>query len=144
MALTTNLIAIAQNGTTEAVYSVLAGQGGQNIDASNIVANSITGNELSGSIVYAGSIQVDTSGNIRSGQTAYETGTGWFIGNSGGTAKISIGTSTNYLKFDGTTLKIKGSFDVGTSGIINNSVYTVSNLPISPTSVGFNVASSYE
>lgn len=138
------LIAIAQNGTVEATYTVLAGQGGQNIDASNIVANSITGNELSGSIIYAGSIQVDTSGNIRSGQTAYETGTGWFIGNSGGTAKLSMGSPTNYIKFDGTILKIKGSFDVGSGGIINNSSYTVANLPVVPTVVGYNVASAYE
>jgi hypothetical protein len=134
------LIAIAQNGTGEATYFVLSGQGGQNIDASNIVANSITGNELSGSIVYAGSIQVDVSGNIRSGQTIYNdpSNPGWFLGNSGGASKLSIGNTTNYLTWDGTYLKIRGSFDVGSGGLINNASYLVANLPVAVTIVGFN------
>lgn len=139
------LIAIAQNGTGEATYQVLSGQGGQNIDAANIVANSITGNELSASILYAGSIEVDSSGNIRSGQTTYNTGTGWFIGNSGGTSKLSIGNPTvNYLTWDGTYVRIKGSLDVGTNGVINNSSYLVAALPVPAVSVGFNVPSAYE
>ena len=103
------LIATAQNGTGEAVFSVLAGAGGQNIDASSIVANSITANELSTSIVYAGTIIIDTSGNIRSGQTAFNTGTGWFLGNDSGTAKLSIGNPAgNFVTWDGSNLVING------------------------------------
>ena len=55
------LLAKAQNGTGEATFQVFGGIGGQNINASSIVANSITANELSTSITYAGSIVVDTS-----------------------------------------------------------------------------------
>ena len=105
------LIAIAQNATGEATYKVLDGQGGENIDAANIVANSITANELSTSITYAGSIIIDTAGLIRSGQTAYDTGTGWFIGNVSGTPKLSIGvggSTTASLTWDGTTLTVNG------------------------------------
>lgn len=103
------LVATAQNATGEAIYTVLAGQGGQNIDATSIVANSITANELSTSITYAGSIIIDAAGLIRSGQTAYDTGTGWFIGNVAGTPKLSIGNSAgNKITWDGTTLTIKG------------------------------------
>ena len=102
------LIAIAQNGTGEASYKVLEGQGGENIDAANIVANSITANELSTSITYAGTIIVDTAGNIRSGQTAYDTGTGWFIGTPSGTPKLSIGVGGSGLTWDGTNLTING------------------------------------
>lgn len=103
------LIAVAQNGTVEATYQVLSGQGGQNIDASSIVANSITANELSTSITYAGAIIIDTAGMIRSGQTAYDTGTGWFIGNVSGTPKLSIGNSSgNKLTWDGTNLSVSG------------------------------------
>ena len=164
------LIAIAQNGTGEATYNVLSGQGGQNIDGANIVvktitaaevadatitaakiaaltitaneiaantitaakiaantitaseiaahtiaagqivANTITANELSTSITYAGTIIVDTNGNIRSGQTAFDTGTGWFIGSPSGTAKFSFGNSAgNKITWDGATLLIVGT-----------------------------------
>lgn len=105
------LVAIAQNGTGEATFSVLDGQGGQNIDASSIVANSITANELSTSIIYAGVITIDTSGNIHSGQSSYNSGTGFFLGNVAGTPKFSIGDTTagNSMTWDGTTLRVNGS-----------------------------------
>lgn len=101
------LIATAQNGTVEPIFFVLSGAGGQNIDATSIVANSITANELATSIVYAGSIVIDTAGLIRSGQTAYATGTGWWIGNDGGTPKLSIGNSTYYFRWDGANTKVR-------------------------------------
>lgn len=94
-------------------------------------------------------ILVDGSGvfnaNVRGGQTDFNTGTGYFLGLSSGEYKLSLGSSVgNYLTWDGTYLRIKGSFDVGTGGVINNSVYTVANLPVAPTTVGFNVPSAYE
>ena len=52
------LIAIAQNGTNEATYKVLQGQGGENIDAANIVAGSITANEIAASTITAGKMSV--------------------------------------------------------------------------------------
>ena len=83
--------------------------------------------------------------NVKGGQTDFNTGTGYFLGLSGGDYKFSIGSpASNYMTWDGTYLKLKGSFDVGNSGLINNSVYTVSTLPVSPIVVGFNVASAYE
>lgn len=83
--------------------------------------------------------------NVKGGQTDFNTGTGYFLGLSGGDYKFSIGDqTTNYMTWDGTYLRLKGSFDVGTGGIINNSVYTVANLPIAPTSTAFLVPSAYE
>lgn len=82
--------------------------------------------------------------SIRGGQTDYATGTGYFLGLSGGDYKFSIGSATNYMKWDGTYLILKGSFDVGSNGIINNAVYTVATLPIAQTSVGFNNPSGIE
>lgn len=104
------LIAKAEDGTGEATFQVFGGIGGQKIDAANsVVANSITANELATSITYAGAIIVDTSGHIRSGQTAFNTGTGWFLGNDGGTPKFSVGNpSGNYMYWDGTDLVING------------------------------------
>lgn len=60
------------------------------------------------------------------------------------TGSFFFGSPTNYLQFDGTYLKLLGSFEVGANGLINNSSYTVANLPIAPTEVGFEVASAYE
>jgi hypothetical protein len=137
------LIAIAENSSTEASFQVLSGQGGQKIDADEIVANSITANQLASSIVYAGSIQVATSGNIRSGQTEYNTGTGWFVGDSAGQPKLSIGSPDgNYLLWDGDELRLKGPIDIGANGLLNHATYTEANLPVTPSTEGFNSPTS--
>ncbi len=47
-------------------------------------------------------------GSIKSGQTAYNTGTGFFLGDENGTAKFSIGNSTDNLTWDGTNLSFTG------------------------------------
>jgi hypothetical protein len=99
------LVAIAQNAVGEATYQVMDGMGGQNIDAANIVANTITANELATSITYAGALIIDTAGNIRSGQTAYNTGTGWWLGNVATVPKFSIGNPAgNWITYDGVDL----------------------------------------
>lgn len=85
-----------------------------------------------------GNISIGAGHSIRGGQTDYATGDGFFLGDSSGIYKFSIGSTTNYLTWDGTYLKLKGSFDVGVGGIINNGLYTVANLPVPATVVGFN------
>jgi hypothetical protein len=83
--------------------------------------------------------------SIKGGATDFFTGIGYFLGLSSGEYKFSIGNpSTSYMKWDGTNLVIKGSFDVGSNGVINNSVYTVATLPIAATTVGFNPPSAFE
>lgn len=135
------LVAIAEDSTGEATFLVLNDES-LNIDAANIVANSITANELSTSITYAGSIVIDTAGNIRSGQTAFDTGTGWFIGNDGGTPKFSIGDSTgNKVTWDGTDLTIKPGFTTvadGTDVTVGNTdtETTLVTIPIEGGSLG--------
>lgn len=60
--------------------------------------------------VMAGDVQVDTTGNIRGGQTAYNTGSGFFLGYSGGAYKFSLGDpSGNYLRWTGSALEVYGS-----------------------------------
>jgi hypothetical protein len=55
---------------------------------------------------------------IRSGQTAYDTGTGFFLGNVAGTPKFSIGNSAgNKLTWDGSALAITGTL-TSTTGTI--------------------------
>lgn len=125
------LIAVAQNNTTEATFQVFGGSGGLNIDAASIVSGSITANEIAaGAItatkinvsslsaisadlgtITAGTLTLNTSGYVRGGQTDYDTGTGFFLGYSGGAYKFSIGdtTTSNSLKWNGTILTVNGS-----------------------------------
>lgn len=83
----------------------------------------IGGWTLSASEIYA-------SGNvdIRAGQTAYNTGTGFWLGNDAGTPKFSIGDgSTNFLTWNGTSLAIGGSL-TATSGTIGGFTIGASKL----------------
>ena len=58
-----------------------------------------------------GNYTISTGGNIRSGQTAYNTGTGYFLEYNGGTPRFSIGdaTTANSMLWDGTNLIVNGS-----------------------------------
>lgn len=62
-------------------------------------------------------IDVAKGGALRSGQTAYNTGTGFWIGTTvGNTAQLSLGNpSGRYLTWDGTTLTVNG-YSVATGG----------------------------
>lgn len=80
------------------------------ITSNMLQANSITAAKLATILLYAWAITLDTSGNIKSGQTAYDTWTGFFLGDVAWTAKFSIGNSSaNKLLWDGTSLTINGS-----------------------------------
>jgi hypothetical protein len=57
----------------------------------------------------ASSITGTTSSSIKGGQTAYNTGTGFFLGYDGDAYKFSIGSDTNYLRWDGSSLTILGN-----------------------------------
>lgn len=60
--------------------------------------------------VFAGDITIDTTGNIRGGQTAYNTGTGFFLGYTSAAYKFSIGNpSGEHLLWTGTNLVINGA-----------------------------------
>jgi hypothetical protein len=89
-------------------------------------------------------LDVGISGYLQGGQTDFNTGTGFFLGQSGGDYKFSIGSPTNFLTWDGEYMKLKGSFDVGVGGVINNASYLVADLPVAPSIVGFNSASAFE
>jgi hypothetical protein len=72
---------------------------------------------LSALTVYTGALEVDASGCVRGGQTAYNTGTGFWIGYSGGTYKLSIGSSSQSLTWDGTALTLKGNLQVNNAAL---------------------------
>ncbi len=69
--------------------------------AGTLAANSLVG----------GNLIVSTSGAISSGQTAYNTGTGFWMEYNAGTPRFSIGNATagNSLTWDGTNLNLNGA-----------------------------------
>lgn len=128
------LIAAAQNNTTAA--SVITFGGGQPIldGAAQIAALSITAGAIAASTITAGKLSVSqlsaiaadmgtlTTGvinlssgtaNIHAGQSAYDTGTGFWLEYNSGTPRFSIGNSSgNKITWDGTTLTIVGAENV--------------------------------
>jgi hypothetical protein len=66
----------------------------------------------------SGTITLDNAGHIKGGQTAYATGSGFYLGYSGATYKFSIGNGaagvmTSGLTWDGAILDIKGNLTAG-------------------------------
>lgn len=65
--------------------------------------------------ITAGNMTLDAAGFIRGGQTAYNTGTGAWLGYDSGTYKFSLGVSNgNRLTWDGSALTIVGSINAST------------------------------
>jgi hypothetical protein len=100
---------------------------------------------IAGTTITGGGITLTTGGNIKGGQTAYDTGTGFFLGYSGTTHKFSIGNSAgNKLTWDGATLTIKGTLqftDGTTPGRFSNGDAltggSIAGLTISSTKIYF-------
>lgn len=121
------LLAVNTGGTHETIY--LSTQiTGSHIKTGTITAGKISVTSLSaihadmGSIT-AGTITLNTSGHIKSGMTAYMTGTGFWLGIDGGTAKFSIGDpSVDYFSWSGSGLEYVGStkkYAAGTTILIS-------------------------
>lgn len=78
--------------------------------------------KLSALTANVGNLVVESGGNISSGQTAFNTGTGFWIENSGGTPKMSIGNSGGKnINWDGTSLNVNGDL-IGTGNINANAI----------------------
>jgi len=74
---------------------------------------------------------------IRSGQTDFSVGTGFWLGNVSGVPKFSIGNASgNQMKWDGTNLVFTGAFTAST--VLTTYSYTVASLPIPATITGYN------
>ena len=74
--------------------------------------------QQTGSLRITGSLTLDANGSISSGQTAYNTGVGYWLDNAGATPRFSLGNSGGqHLTWDGTTLAITGSLTATTGSI---------------------------
>lgn len=111
------------------------------------VGNSGTGIFFNGTTTYfggsanvvavgAGGLSVGTSGAVFGGQSAYNTGTGFWLGYQSGVYAFSIGnSSTAYLTFNGTSLAI--------SGEITSSLGVIGGFTIGSTALSAGSGSSY-
>lgn len=79
-----------------------------------------------GALSVTGSLSVGTTGNLRGGQTDYNTGTGFFLGYSGAAYKFSIGSSTINMKWDGSALSVTGG-SISSSTITGGTVQTAAS-----------------
>jgi hypothetical protein len=77
-----------------------------------------------GLTVTGGGITLSSGGAIKGGQTDYATGTGFFLGYSGSKYKFSIGSSTKYITWDGSTLAVGGDI-IATGNIAANAATQV-------------------
>lgn len=95
------------------------------VDGSDLLASSVTASKITAAnlaaisanlgAVTAGTFTLDATGFIRGGQTAYNTGAGFWLGYDTGAYKFSLGNSAgNNLTWDGTTLTIKGALNAAT------------------------------
>lgn len=94
----------------DGIYKWVIGDSTNSIDWAVTTAGTLTiKGALSAVTGTIGGLTLASGGYIRLGQTAYNTGTGFWLGDVGGTAKFSIGNpSGKYLTWDGTTLNILG------------------------------------
>jgi hypothetical protein len=86
-----------------------------------------------GSLTVSGNVTIGNFGNIRGGQTAYNTGTGFFLGYSGSAYKFSIGSSTVNMLWDGTAFTVNGAaitggtIKIGTGSSPSGAVFEVTS-----------------
>lgn len=92
--------------------------------------------DADGNLELTGDIVMGTAGVVRSGATAYDTGTGYWLAYNGGTPQFRIGTTTGagtprYLRWTGTDLELKSdTVTMSSSGIsiaASSSVYGASH-----------------
>lgn len=77
----------------------------------------ITGAITATSGSFTGSVLIGTGGNLRQGQTAYDTGTGFWLGDSSG-AKFSLGSATGAkLTWNGSVLSSSNLSVTNTTGV---------------------------
>lgn len=71
---------------------------------------------IAGVTLTNGGITLSAGGALKGGKTVYGSGTGIFFGYSGSAYKLDIGSSSNYLRWDGSSLQLRGDI-IGTSSI---------------------------
>ncbi len=105
----------------------------------NIISGSASfSGALSAAFGTFGALTVAAGGHIKSGQTAYNTGTGFWLGLDGGVPKFSIGTAGgNRMTWDGSTLNYIGNVELPPfSATISGTLDTSKSNTTSAVSIG--------
>ena len=68
-----------------------------------------------------GSLNINADGSIRSGQTSYDVGTGYWMGMVSGVPMMSMGSPTNGFTWNGTTFAVRGSI-IATGNVQTNAI----------------------
>ncbi|MCK4448129.1 MAG: hypothetical protein KAW56_13735, partial [Candidatus Marinimicrobia bacterium] len=89
------------------------------------------------SLAGGGLVLASAGAKIRGGQTAYGVGTGFWLGDVSGVTKFSIGSSTKYLKWDGSALNIKGVVSLDALSVLNANLGNITAGNITLNSSGF-------
>jgi len=97
-------------------------------DATDYTTNNTESNLESGTTITSGGIQLSTGGSIRTTGIDYD-GTGIFFGYHGSDYKLSLKGATQYLKWNGSTLDIKGNITMDGGSISWNNVTTSGTVP---------------
>lgn len=84
----------------------------------SVAASAINATTLSAITANLGDVVLSAAGSMRGGQTAYNTGTGFWIGyhSASSTYRLSLGSSTKGITWDGSTFTVKGDIS-GASNI---------------------------
>lgn len=98
-----------------------------NIGAGQINAGHISVTSLSAITTVTGTLTVNDGGYLRSGMTAWNTGTGYYFDNSGGTARFMVGSPTTRMYWNGTNLIVEGAALVIRTATSGNRVQIDSN-----------------
>lgn len=89
------------------------------------------------SLAGGGLVLASAGAKIRGGQTAYGVGTGFWLGDVSGVTKLSIGSSTKYMKWDGVALTIKGLVSLDSLSVLNSNLGTITAGNITLNTSGF-------
>ncbi len=82
--------------------------------------------------ITGGGVTINGGGSVKGGQTAYNNGTGFFLGYDTDNYKFSIGNSTaneNSLTWDGSDLTIRGDITADSLTLANSITIGTGNLP---------------
>lgn len=110
-AATTRLETVSLPGNWQTDWSQVIGSGRPS-DNADVTSGAIN----SGVTVSSGGFTLASGGSIKGGKTAYGSGTGFFLGYSSTNYVFDIGSSTNYLRWNGSALDVRGNI-VGDSSI---------------------------
>jgi hypothetical protein len=120
--------------TSANTAAAIAGQGalatqnsadfGSQVTGATKPANNATNNgttvNTSGNI--AGSMTMISGGSIASGKTSYGSGTGWILEYNAGTPRFDLGSSTRYLRWNGTSLSVRGDIIVENAATVRSAI----------------------